>query len=82
MNKALIFTMVLTFLSTMIISAANAGDITIEMLNKRDDGQQDPDWNHCVGRKSSSLSTANRKDARCKDGLRRCGLGPGGLNAL
>jgi pseudoazurin len=40
MNKALIFTMVLTFLSTMIISAANAGDITIEMLNKRDDGQK------------------------------------------
>ena len=32
--------MVLTFLSTMIISAANAGDITIEMLNKRDDGQK------------------------------------------
>ena len=40
MNKALIFTMVLTFLSTMIISAANAEDITIEMLNKRDDGQK------------------------------------------
>jgi pseudoazurin len=40
MNKPLIFTMVLAFLGTIMLSAANAGDITIEMLNKRDDGQK------------------------------------------
>ena len=38
MNKPIILCMVLAFLSTIIISAAQAEDITIEMLNKRDDG--------------------------------------------
>ena len=32
--------MVLTFFGTLFLQAANAGDITIEMLNKRSDGQK------------------------------------------
>jgi len=38
MNKSLIFVMVLTFFGTIFLQAANAADMTIEMLNKRDDG--------------------------------------------
>ena len=32
--------MVLTFFGTLFLQAANAGDITIEMLNKRSDGEK------------------------------------------
>ena len=32
--------MVVTFFATLFLQAANAGDITIEMLNKRSDGQK------------------------------------------
>ena len=38
MNKSIIFVMVLTFFGTIFLQAANAADMTIEMLNKRDDG--------------------------------------------
>jgi len=38
MNKSIILVMVLTFLGTIFLQAANAADMTIEMLNKRDDG--------------------------------------------
>lgn len=38
MNKSLILTMVLAFFSTIILQAAKAEDMTIDMLNKRDDG--------------------------------------------
>lgn len=38
MNKPLIFCMVLAFLGTIMLSAANSADMTIDMLNKRDDG--------------------------------------------
>lgn len=38
MKRNMILVMVLSFLGTMILSAANAEDLTIEMLNKRDDG--------------------------------------------
>ena len=40
MNKSIIIVMVLTFFGTLFLQAANAGDITIEMLNKRSDGQK------------------------------------------
>ena len=40
MNKSIILVMVLTFFGTLFLQAANAGDITIEMLNKRSDGQK------------------------------------------
>ena len=40
MNKSIIVVMVLTFFGTLFLQAANAGDITIEMLNKRSDGQK------------------------------------------
>lgn len=38
MNKSIILVMVLTFFGTIFLQAANAADMTIEMLNKRDDG--------------------------------------------
>jgi pseudoazurin len=38
MKRNIIIVMVLSFLGTIILSAANAEDLTIEMLNKRDDG--------------------------------------------
>ena len=38
MNKSIILTMALAFFSTILLQAANAEDMTIEMLNKRDDG--------------------------------------------
>ena len=38
MKRNIILVMVLSFLGTIILSAANAEDLTIEMLNKRDDG--------------------------------------------
>ena len=38
MNKSLILTMVLAFFSTIILQAAKAEDMSIDMLNKRDDG--------------------------------------------
>ena len=38
MNKSIIVVMVLTFFGTLFLQAANAADMTIEMLNKRDDG--------------------------------------------
>ena len=38
MNKSIIFVIVLTFFGTIFLQAANAADMTIEMLNKRDDG--------------------------------------------
>ena len=40
MNKSIIIVMVLTFFGTLFLQAANAGDITIEMLNKRSDGEK------------------------------------------
>ena len=40
MNKSIIVVMVLTFFGTLFLQAANAGDIAIEMLNKRSDGQK------------------------------------------
>ena len=40
MNKSIILVMVLTFFGTLFLQAANAGDITIEMLNKRSDGEK------------------------------------------
>ena len=40
MNKSIIMVMVVTFFATLFLQAANAGDITIEMLNKRSDGQK------------------------------------------
>ena len=38
MKKSIILTMALAFFSTILLQAANAEDMTIEMLNKRDDG--------------------------------------------
>ena len=38
MNKSIIIVMVVSFFATIFLQAANAGDMTIEMLNKRDDG--------------------------------------------
>jgi len=38
MKRNIIIVMVLSFLGTIILSVANAEDLTIEMLNKRDDG--------------------------------------------
>ena len=40
MNKSIIIVMLLTFFGTLFLQAANAGDITIEMLNKRSDGEK------------------------------------------
>ena len=40
MNKSIIIVMVVAFFATIFLQAANAGDITIEMLNKRSDGQK------------------------------------------
>ena len=40
MNKSIIVVMVVTFFATIFLQAANAGDITIEMLNKRSDGEK------------------------------------------
>lgn len=40
MNKSIIMVMVVTFFATLFLQAANAGDITIEMLNKRSDGEK------------------------------------------
>mgnify|MGYP001212304858 CR=1 FL=1 len=38
MNKSLILVMIVTFFATILVQAANAADMTIDMLNKRDDG--------------------------------------------
>ena len=38
MKKSIIITMVFAFFSTILLQSANAEDMTIEMLNKRDDG--------------------------------------------
>jgi len=38
MNKSIIIVMVVSFFATIFLQAANAADMTIEMLNKRDDG--------------------------------------------
>ena len=38
MNKSIITVMIVTFFATIFLQAANAADMTIEMLNKRDDG--------------------------------------------
>ena len=38
MNKSIIIVMIVTFFATIFLQAANAADMTIEMLNKRDDG--------------------------------------------
>ena len=38
MNKSIIIVMIVTFFATIFLQAANAEDMTIEMLNKRDDG--------------------------------------------
>ena len=38
MNKSILIVMALAFFATIFLQAANAEDITIEMLNKRDDG--------------------------------------------
>tara|TARA_B100001057_G_scaffold361382_1_gene363819 strand:- start:1010 stop:1450 length:441 start_codon:yes stop_codon:yes gene_type:complete len=38
MNKSILITMALTFLGTIFLQAAQAEDMTIDMLNKRDDG--------------------------------------------
>lgn len=38
MNKSIIIVMVVTFFATLFLQAVNAEDLTIEMLNKRDDG--------------------------------------------
>ena len=38
MNKSIIIVMVVAFFATLFLQAANAEDLTIEMLNKRDDG--------------------------------------------
>lgn len=40
MNKSLLIVMALSFFSTLALQAANAADMTIEMLNKRDDGEK------------------------------------------
>jgi len=40
MNKSILLVTVVTFFTTLFLQAAYAGDITIEMLNKRDDGQK------------------------------------------
>lgn len=38
MKKSIILTMVFAFFSTILLQSANAEDMTIDMLNKRDDG--------------------------------------------
>ena len=38
MNKSIIIVMALAFFSTILLQAANAEDMTVDMLNKRDDG--------------------------------------------
>lgn len=38
MKKPILIIMALSFVGTILIQAANAADMTIEMLNKRDDG--------------------------------------------
>lgn len=38
MNKSILIVMALAFFATIFLQAANAEDMTIEMLNKRDDG--------------------------------------------
>ena len=38
MNKSILVTIALTFLGTLFLQAAQAEDMTIDMLNKRDDG--------------------------------------------
>ena len=38
MKRPLLLLIVLSFMSTILIQAANAADMTIEMLNKREDG--------------------------------------------
>ena len=38
MNKSIIIVMALAFFSTILLQAATAEDMTVDMLNKRDDG--------------------------------------------